>query len=755
VIADREHARAPSASGDPHHGPAEPSSSTPERSNFFSALESRNGVPVPRARPEPAVEQPPAGPGTNGSPGHSDDRSVNGADEPVVDLRAPDPVLDLRSGATEESPNGPDRPATDGRPVDPWDQLPSRPQVAEAVTTGTAWWGSGSAPPADQVVNAEAGPESLRGAQSGLTRRLLVLVVAPLVPLLLASLLAIGLAVGESSGSGASADLAAAADDHRELRSALDRLWSGTLGLVAGGVGQQVATSGEVQALLGEARGIESSVSGPSDPAARRAFLDATERSLARASGDPLVLGNDLEELEELHRAAVEDVSSAALSLDDEAASELDSGSGTPLALGILLLGASVSAVSVLLIGRRLREQVDLPVGRLREAIRRVRAGEGSVRSNAGGARELADLGTEFDQLIGDLEEQTEALRLLAEWGEQSRLIFDAMDLADDEASLFDVVSRALGMVDAPRPAELLLADSGPNRLTVVATNPHAPAPGPSVDSAGACVALRRGQVAVFDDPGSLNACPILLQRVGAPISGACVPVTVGGRPAGVLHMVGPESIPPAQHVVERLVSLSSQIGNRLGSLRTLETTRQEASTDGLTGLPNRRSLEAQVSALLDRGMPFIMVLADLDKFKRLNDTYGHETGDRALQLFASVLRENVRGNDVVARLGGEEFVLVYPNMSVEISIEAIGRLRGALARAVTASSVPPFTCSFGITHSSVADHGDAILRIADAGLLRAKELGGDRAVVADAELASAVFERDASRADTDTSDRR
>jgi diguanylate cyclase (GGDEF)-like protein len=232
----------------------------------------------------------------------------------------------------------------------------------------------------------------------------------------------------------------------------------------------------------------------------------------------------------------------------------------------------------------------------------------------------------------------------------------------------------------------------------------------------------------------------MLRHRAGGPVSGVCVPVTVAARPVGVLHMTGPEFHPPEPHVVDRLVSLASQIGNRLGSLRTLETTRHEASTDGLTGLPNRRSLESDVSELLGRGTPFVMVLADLDKFKRLNDNFGHETGDKALQLFAGVLRDNVRGNDVVARLGGEEFVLVYPNMSVEISIEAIGRLRAALARALAASSLPGFTCSFGVTHSTVGTDGDSILRIADAGLLRAKELGGDQAVFADAEVAAEVF---------------
>jgi diguanylate cyclase (GGDEF)-like protein len=188
------------------------------------------------------------------------------------------------------------------------------------------------------------------------------------------------------------------------------------------------------------------------------------------------------------------------------------------------------------------------------------------------------------------------------------------------------------------------------------------------------------------------------------------------------------------------MATLSTQLGNRLGALRALESSRAEAATDKLTGLPNRRMLESQIGALIERGTPFVLVLADLDKFKRLNDTYGHEVGDRALQTFAQVLRDKVRGNDVISRLGGEEFVLVYPNMSVTTSIEAIERIRDGLTQALAVSALPEFTCSFGITHSAVARSGDAIIRVADAGLLRAKELGGDQVVYADESLAAQMF---------------
>jgi len=302
------------------------------------------------------------------------------------------------------------------------------------------------------------------------------------------------------------------------------------------------------------------------------------------------------------------------------------------------------------------------------------------------------------------------------------------------------VAQQALGIIDGDRSVELLLAPHGSTELTAVAANPNVAAPGCPVDETSGCVAIRRAQVVVFDSSGSINACPKLRNRPYGACSAACVPVSVSGRPVGVLHTVSEDRHPPDERMVSQLATLSTQLGNRLGALRALESSRHEAATDKLTGLPNRRLLESQIASLIERSTPFVLVLADLDKFKNLNDTYGHEVGDRALQLYAQVLRDKVRGNDVIARLGGEEFVLVYPNMSVTTSIEAIERIRDGLTSALAVSQVPDFTCSFGITHSAVGRSGDAILRVADAGLLRAKELGGDQVVYADESLAARIF---------------
>ncbi|MHB1138832.1 MAG: GGDEF domain-containing protein, partial [Microthrixaceae bacterium] len=461
-----------------------------------------------------------------------------------------------------------------------------------------------------------------------------------------------------------------------------------------------------------------------------------------RSDAGPVELGNELAALAAAHRGADDTLVAFARAVERSAATLEDRADTWRSGALLIALGTVVAAaVATAIARRRLVVRVDRPAERIGRAVHEFARGDTTARTQVGTGPGLAAVGRSVDQALERLAAEVLGLRRRAEWGEQSRAIFEALDEADDEATAHRVITRALSMIDEQHhPVELLLAERGSTQLHVVAADEAVPPPACPVESTGACPALRRGQVAVWDSSESINTCPYLRDRPGGPMSAVCVPVTVATRPVGVLHVTGPDHRPPRGQLADRLVTLSIQVGNRLGALRTLESTRKEAATDGLTGLPNRRMLESEVATLLERGTPFVMVLADLDKFKKLNDNFGHEIGDKALQLFAGVLRDNVRGNDVVSRLGGEEFVLVYPNMSVEISIEAIGRLRQALARAVAASRLPAFTCSFGITHSEVGGDGDAILRVADAGLLRAKELGGDQAVFADEDLAATVF---------------
>src|SRR5262249_33299115 len=154
------------------------------------------------------------------------------------------------------------------------------------------------------------------------------------------------------------------------------------------------------------------------------------------------------------------------------------------------------------------------------------------------------------------------------------------------------------------------------------------------VRSPYSCVAVRRGAPAVFDSSEALNACPKLRGRESGACSAVCVPVGSMGRALGVLHMTGPEGNAPRAEVVDQLTTLATQAGSRIGTVRVFAKTQLQAGTDTLTGLPNRRSVQKLLRSYSKASRKFALAFGDLDRFKLLNDKYGHDVGDRALRLF-------------------------------------------------------------------------------------------------------------------------
>ncbi len=305
----------------------------------------------------------------------------------------------------------------------------------------------------------------------------------------------------------------------------------------------------------------------------------------------------------------------------------------------------------------------------------------------------------------------------------------EALEMADEENAVCEVVEHAMSDVSAPTPMELLLSDSSRANLRRVASNQQAEPPGCPVRSPFSCVAVRRGSAVVFDSSDRLNACPHLRERPTGACSAVCVPVSFMGRSLGVLHTTGPDGEPLGREKVERLRTLAGQAGARIGTVRAFQKTQLQASTDGLTGLVNRRTAEELLRELLREGRMFALVLADLDRFKQLNDTHGHEVGDRALRLFSQVATVSLRDHDMIARWGGEEFVLILPELDRFEAVEVMNRLRASLARAHPGET-PRFTVSFGVTDSNEASDLEALFRIADDGLYAAKQAGRDRVTI-------------------------
>lgn len=308
--------------------------------------------------------------------------------------------------------------------------------------------------------------------------------------------------------------------------------------------------------------------------------------------------------------------------------------------------------------------------------------------------------------------------------------VHDALDMALDETAVHRVVARAMANFASELPAELLLADSSRAHLQRVAENPLVGAPGCGVLSPWDCPAVRRGRTTVFASSEEISACPYLADRPAGACSAVCVPVSSMGRNLGVLHVVGPDGAPPAVEMTDGLSVTATQAGIRIGNLRSMARAQLQASTDGLTGLLNRRATSELAGKLLRRGGVVAVAMIDLDHFKQLNDTFGHEAGDRALRAFAEVSRQALRDDDVIGRWGGEEFVVALPDLDRHDAVDVLERIRAALVDAAQRADLPPVTASFGVVDSTMTtDLGDAV-RFADEALLAAKAQGRNRIVV-------------------------
>jgi diguanylate cyclase (GGDEF)-like protein len=399
---------------------------------------------------------------------------------------------------------------------------------------------------------------------------------------------------------------------------------------------------------------------------------------------------------------------------------------GRLLAAGILAGFFVLAFTFALLVSRSLQRQIDAFL----QAARRLGSGDFTVEVPTSGHDEFAALGEEFNKMSRQLEER------LQELNQERARLQDAMRRIgetfaanlDREGLLEIVVKTAVDGVgaDAGR-ASVRPSASAP--LEQVAITGSVDGLEEAVRAAEAKV-LETGEPceATVDDVAALSHPMRRGDDVHARVSGV-VSVARRDRPFSVAER-------------ELFHYLAEQAAVSIENVGLHETVERQAVTDELTGLFNRRRFQEAMATEVERskrfGQPVGLVLLDLDDFKTVNDTYGHQQGDLVLREVARVLRETSREIDEPARYGGEELAVVLPGTDLEGAYNLAERVRAGIEELalplLDGDGVLRVTASFGVaTLPGSADDMRELVAAADEALYRAKRAGKNRTVRAEA----------------------
>jgi diguanylate cyclase len=216
-------------------------------------------------------------------------------------------------------------------------------------------------------------------------------------------------------------------------------------------------------------------------------------------------------------------------------------------------------------------------------------------------------------------------------------------------------------------------------------------------------------------------------------------------------------SVSASTSVIDNLLSGTHQMQGAIGSLtqqleesqnkikilrEEVEKAREDALADGLTGLTNRRGLDLAIASCIvsagEHGHTLSLLMADIDHFKQVNDTYGHLFGDKVIRNVAKILKDNIKGKDTAARYGGEEFVVLLPDTPLEGARCVAERIRSTveasrIRRTDTNQEIAKITVSFGVASYCAGETASEFIERVDGALYASKTGGRNRVTVASA----------------------
>ncbi len=397
--------------------------------------------------------------------------------------------------------------------------------------------------------------------------------------------------------------------------------------------------------------------------------------------------------------------------------------------LGItLLLGGAL-----LFLTRTVARLIAEPVFQLIDASERVSRGDFQVSLPPSAENEFGVLSRSFSRMTAALREEREEMAALSRFSE-------AVTQCTTEREVYEQLLHSFRERFQPRQVIIFNLNATENYLEAVAT--LAPLPEnlrswPVIDEPRSCKAVRMGRPFAVEDVAREPLCPA---NFAPPTEGSyyCGPLIAGGVIIGAVRLEGLEG--PWSHERERLLeSYFSGAASALANLHSMDTMKRQANIDLVTGLYNRRFLEDYARKLIAmarrKEQPLGVLMMDIDHFKNVNDLYGHDGGDRILRQFAKTVTSAMRETNLVARFGGEEFLVLLPDTASKACLAVAERIRHAVERMTVGSTgdKPSVQVTVSLGIAVYPDHGrtfEELLQAADRALYDSKHAGRNRATL-------------------------
>jgi diguanylate cyclase (GGDEF)-like protein len=317
----------------------------------------------------------------------------------------------------------------------------------------------------------------------------------------------------------------------------------------------------------------------------------------------------------------------------------------------------------------------------------------------------------------------------------------ETMQIMRDEGEAHGLVKRHLERVIEGSEVIVLNRNNSDNRLTAATPVPDDSPLSARLVEAGpeSCLAVRLGrEFHRGSDDVPLLACDLC--GMSAPEIN-CVPSLVSGEVIGSVLVRNARPLRDAER--QRIHDSVNQAAPVLANLRNLAIAETQAATAALTDLPNTRACHDTLKRMVAHAgravSPLSAIVFDLDRFKEINDRYGHDAGDNVLAAVGEVLETTLRASDFAGRYGGEEFLVLLPDTGSEAATSVAEKLRAAVERTKVAQVQSEITASFGVAaYPADAMDADTLFRMADRALYVAKGGGRNRVEVAEASNAAA-----------------